>query len=158
IKLTPTREKGGVRAVLEIRLREVGHRVPTGFPDRNLVVLLQAVDRDEKIVMPLKDTGPLLPAIAGEKVSGKPGQLYAKVLKDFDGKSPVPFWRAAPEFTDTRLTPGELAKAEWLFPGSVQAIHVSVLHRRFWPEVAEAKGWKDNENLVLAWLELVPNP
>jgi hypothetical protein len=156
IDLQPVRQQDGVHVRLAIRPRDVGHRVPTGFADRNIIVLLEAVDAEENVVAPLK--GPLLEAIAGETVSGKPGRLYAKILKDFEGKSPVPFWRASPEFTDTRLTPGETDVSEWIFPKSVETIRARVIHRRFWPEVAKTKGWVDNENLILNWSRPVRVP
>lgn len=154
VDLRPTRHKDAVRVVLDIRAEDAGHRVPTGFVDRNVVVIVTAVNADGENVAAKK--GPTLPPIAGKRVSGQAGRLYAKVLKDFQGRSPAPFWRAAPEFTDTRLVPGEADVTEWLFPLSVQAINVRIIHRRFWPEVAEQKGWTDNESLIVNWTEHVP--
>ena len=50
-------------------------------------------------------SGPVLPPPAAD-LAGRPGRLYAKLLTDFDGRAPVPFWRPAREPIDTRLTPG----------------------------------------------------
>src|SRR5262249_3831863 len=88
--------------------------------------------------------GPQLPEIAGF-VKGQPGRLYAKILKDFDGHSPAPFWRADSRPEDLRLVPGQTDSATWLFPASARTIHARLLYRKFWPEVAAAKGWPDNE-------------
>jgi hypothetical protein len=97
-------------------------------------------------------TGPVLPAVAGPEVAAKPGRLYAKLLRDFDGRSPVPFWRARPEATDTRLVPGKLERVDFSFPSQVEQLRVRLLHRRFWPEVARQKGWADNE--IVVWDEI----
>ena len=35
-----------------------------------------------------------------------------------------------------------------VFPAEVERIRVRFLYRRSWPEVAESKGWPDNEILV----------
>ncbi len=149
LKLSVNAKRNGndVRVSVELMAEGVGHRVPTGFVDRNLVMLVEALD---VVGNPLAvSDGPRLPAIAGRMVAGKTGRLYAKQLKDFDGHSPVPFWRADPEVTDTRLEPGKLDSSAWRFPAAATQIRVRILHRRFWPEVAEAKGWGDNEVLLL---------
>jgi hypothetical protein len=144
-RLEPTAD--GVRAVVELRADGVGHRVPTGFVDRNLVLLVEGLAADCAAVAPR--SAPRLPELAGKNVAGRAGRLYAKVLRDFDGHSPAPFWRADPDFTDTRLEPGRTDRLELLFPPNVVQLRVRLLHRRFWPEVAEAKGWPDNEILIL---------
>jgi hypothetical protein len=110
--------------------------------DRQLVLVVGARNDSGKEVQPLE--GPRLPDIAGE-VHGQPGRLYAKLLKDFDGHSPVPFWRADTRPEDTRLLPGQTDTTTWLFPATARHIEAKLLYRRFWPEVAKAKGWPDNE-------------
>ncbi len=147
LSVNAKREGNDVRVSVELTAEGVGHRVPTGFVDRNLVLLVEALD----VVgnpLPVSD-GPRLPAVAGKSVAGKAGRVYAKQLKDFDGRSPVPFWRADPEVTDTRLEPGKPDVSAWRFPAATTQIRVRVWHRRFWPEVAEVKGWGDNEVLLL---------
>jgi hypothetical protein len=94
--------------------------------------------------------GPTLPAVAGAELAGRPGQLFAKLLRDFDGRSPAPFWRADPDFTDTRLTPGRPAGSAYRFPAGVVRVRARLLYRRFWPEVAAVKGWPENEWVVVA--------
>jgi hypothetical protein len=34
------------------------------------------------------------------------------------------------------------------FPASAKSVRARLLYRRFWPEVADAKGWPDNETTV----------
>ena len=147
LSLAAKRDGGDVRVSVELRTEGAGHRVPTGFVDRNLVLLVTATD-DAGRELPVRD-GPKLPVVAGKSMTGQAGRLYAKQLKDFDGRSPVPFWRADPDVTDTRLLPGQPDSATWRFPATATEVRVRIWHRRFWPEVAEMKGWTDNETLVL---------
>src|SRR5579864_913570 len=76
------------RVAVSIQTDGVGHRVPTGFVDRHLVLVVAARDEADNELQPL--AGPHLPKIAGD-VRGQPGRIYAKLLKDFNGQSPVPF-------------------------------------------------------------------
>jgi hypothetical protein len=114
--------------------------------DRHLLLVVEALAADGRPLPP--HSGPLLPREVGKDLAGRPGRLYAKVLRDFDGHSPVPFWRADPELLDTRLVPGRPDQMEWSFPAGVHSLRVRLLYRRFWQHVADAKGWTDNELVV----------
>jgi hypothetical protein len=134
--------------VVEVRADEVGHRVPTGFPDRHLVLIVEPFDADGKQLV-MQD-GPKLPEEAGRPVAGMAGRLYAKSLNDEMGKGPVPFWRADDGHTrDTRLMPGEPDWVHFTLPDKVRQVRVRLLHRRSWPAVAEDKGWQDNEIVIV---------
>lgn len=134
------------RVAVEVGAEGAGHRVPTGFVDRHLILVVEAFDAVGKAV-PLKD-GAVLPAAAGE-LAGLPGTLYAKRLTGFEGRSPVPFWRADPAVTDTRLRPGQPDRAAWTFGPEVAEVRVRLLYRHFWEETARAKDWPDNEVVVV---------
>jgi hypothetical protein len=140
-------QEDDLRATLEVRAEDVGHRVPSGFVDRHLLLVAEGFDRDGGPVA--ARSGPRLPALAGPELAGKSGRLYAKLLKDFDGRSPAPFWRADPEPQDTRLTPGEPDVVKFAFPPNLARLRVRVLYRRFWQEVAQAKNWPDRDLTVL---------
>jgi hypothetical protein len=149
LKVAVVVTRGGeeVRAEVAVRAKQVGHRVPTGFVDRNLLLIVEAVDEAGK---PLAArTGPKLPRVAGKGSAGQPGRLYAKLLKDFDGHSPAPFWRADPELVDTRLVPGQADASVYTFPPGADRIRIRLVYRRFWQEIAEAKGWPDDEIILL---------
>jgi hypothetical protein len=117
------------KAVVQLSLEGVGHRVPTGLPDRNLTLVVETFDSDGK-------------ALRQEK------KVFAKVLKDFEGRSPAPFWRAAPEFDDNRLTPGKPERLEFSLPASTAKVTAKLVYRKFWPEVTREKGWPDDAWLV----------
>jgi hypothetical protein len=140
------REPAGVRVNVTIRADDVGHRVPTGFIDRNLVLVVEASAGNEAIQVL---EGPTLPALAGLELKGLAGRLFAKQLYDKKGRSPVPFWRAMPNPVDTRLVPGKAEQVSMRFPVSAERVRVRLIHRRFWPEVTQMKGWPDDAILVI---------
>jgi hypothetical protein len=139
--LTPDGE--GVRAEVTVTASDVGHRVPTGFVDRQLLLVVEGLGRDGQTVAPRR--GPTLPATAGKPLAGTPGRLYAKQLRGFDGRSPAPFWRADGDALDTRLVPDKPDRLTFDFPSGLERVRVRLLYRRFWQEVADVKGWPDNE-------------
>src|SRR5262249_46130031 len=99
-------DKAERRLGVEVRADDVGHRVPTGFADRHLLMIVEPLDAGGKRLA--MQEGPRLPQAAGRSVEGLAGRLYAKLLKDASGNGPVPFWRADDGRTsDTRLVPGE---------------------------------------------------
>ncbi|HVS39525.1 MAG TPA: multiheme c-type cytochrome [Gemmataceae bacterium] len=141
------RDAQGVRATVDLTAEGSGHRVPTGFIDRHLILTVDGEDAAGRPVA-ARD-GPRLPPAAGKEHSGQAGKLYAKLLHDFDGHSPAPFWRADPDATDTRLQPNQADETAYTFPPTVQRVHVRVLYRRFWEEVARTKHWPDQDIVVL---------
>jgi hypothetical protein len=140
-------EAGGVRFTLKLRPEGVGHRVPTGFVDRHLVLSVEGLDPEGQRVEPV--AGPRLPAVAGAELEGRPGRVFAKLLKDDQGHSPAPFWKADLDPEDTRLKPGRAEQVEYRFPASVHTFRVRLIHRRFWQEVARAKGWPDSDLVLI---------
>lgn len=150
VKLEASKES--VRIEATVIAEQVGHRVPTGFVDRHLLLVVEALDKDGNLVKPAN--GPLLPKEAGN-LAGQPGRLFAKQLRDFDGNTPVPFWRAQPDVTDTRLHPGQKNRTLFTFRAHVAHVRLRLLYRRFWQETAEAKGWPDNEIIVAERVERI---
>jgi hypothetical protein len=137
----------GVRVRVEVRAEDVGHRVPTGFPDRNLVLSVEATDAAGNPLALLR--GPNLPSPAGKQRAGQAGRLYAKLLRGPRGEAPVPFWLDLVETEDTRLVPGRPDVSDYLFPERAERLRVRLLYRRFWPQVAAQRCWPDNEVRVI---------
>jgi cytochrome c554/c'-like protein len=140
-------EVDSVKVKIRIQADQVGHRIPTGFVDRNLMLVVEAFGPN-KSAMPLID-GPKLPSLAGTSWTGKAGKIYAKKLTDFDEKSPVPFWRAKPEIEDNRLSPGKADSLDWRFPKNTTHLQLHVIYRRFWPETAKTKGWPTDDLMII---------
>jgi hypothetical protein len=137
----------GVRVRLEVSADGAGHRVPTGLPDRHLLLVAQGQDPAGRPVTPL--AGPRLPDAAGPGLAGQPGRVYAKLLHGLDGHVPAPFWDADPACADNRLTPGEPDPVAMTFPPALARLRVRVLYRGFWAEMTRAKGWPDGDVVVV---------
>jgi hypothetical protein len=136
----------GVGITVHVQADHAGHRVPTGFVDRNLLLLVEAVGANGSIA-PLE--GPKIPSFAGAEWAGKAGKVYTKRLTDFDGNSPVPFWRARPEVEDNRLYSGQVDSITWRFPLGADHIRIRLIYRRFWPEASKTKGWPKDDIVVV---------
>jgi len=142
------RQSDRVRAWVRLWAEGVGHRLPTGFVDRHLVLIVEGQASEGQSV-PLQ-AGPKLPVLAGDELAGQSGRLYARVLRDFEGRSPVPFWLASPDPPlDTRLIPGKIEEDVFDFPAALTRLRLQVLYRRFWPETARSKHWPKDDLLVL---------
>ncbi len=142
-----TRETSRGRKVdIEIMAHNVGHRLPTGFPDRHLILVVTATDANGKHAYLVE--GPRLPKNAG-KWSGFAGSLFAKQLFDEKGRTPLPFWLPVDRGEDTRLFPDRAERRSFVFPQSAATVTAQLWYRRFWQEVADARGWTDNDLLVI---------
>jgi hypothetical protein len=135
-----------VEATVRLSAEDVGHRVPTGFVDRNLLLVVEAFGPNESWIPPSR--GPTIPSFAGTEWTGKAGKVYAKRLTDFDGKGAVPFWQAKAEVEDNRLIPGQDDVIQWRFPTAASHLQVRLIYRRFWPETAKTKGWPQEDFTV----------
>jgi hypothetical protein len=140
----------GVRVEVALQPEDVGHRVPTGFIDRHLLLVVEALDEIGDPI-PLR-YGPRLPARAGADFAGLPGYLYGKQLLDAQER-PVPFWVPAEEMVDTRLEPETIDRRYFTFAKRAEHVRVRLLYRRFWPEVAQAKSWPENEIVLIDRME-----
>jgi hypothetical protein len=135
-----------VRVRLRVAADGAGHRVPTGFVDRHLILLAEGCDRAGRSLR--AQGGPTLPDATGPEFAGRPGRLYAKFLTGNDGRGPVPFWHSIPEVHDNRLTPSRPDELTLTFPAGLAEVRVQIVYRRFWQQVAHAKGWPDEDLLV----------
>jgi hypothetical protein len=140
------KDNKSVRVEVEVRAVDVGHRVPTGFIDRHLLLVVEALDAVGKPI-PLT-AGPRLPGAAGKDLAGLPGRLYAKLLQERGGRSPIPFWLPPADSSDTRLVPDRSDRRTFAFAGAAAQVRTRLLYRRFWQDMADAKGWPDNQVVV----------
>lgn len=137
----------GKRVLVTMRATDVGHRVPTGFVDRHLLLVVEGFTASGEPIAPLR--GRTLPALAGKGFAGLPGRLHAKLLQDEQGRLPASFWLTARVVDDTRLRPEQADESEFVFSPALTRLRVRVLYRRFWQEIADRKQWPDNEIVVL---------
>jgi hypothetical protein len=123
----------GSRVDIAVLADNVGHRVPTGFIDRNLIAVVEAFDKQGRAV--LLSSGPVLPAAALD-LAGKAGKIYAKQLTALNDPTPLPFWQPHEELLDTRLVPGRADRFQLQFASAVHTAKVRLLYRRFWSQAA----------------------
>lgn len=142
VSVDHARNEDAVSLKVGLATRHIGHKLPTGFIDRHLILVIEPFDDQGRPVEAL--AGRRLPAAAGD-LAGKSGQLFAKLLTDADGNSPAPFWRAGVSLTDTRLLPDKSDSFRFRLPPATAAVRVRLLYRRFWHSVAKSKQWPDDE-------------
>jgi len=140
---------------VQIAVRDTGHRVPTGFPQRHLVLLVQAVD-PSGTPCPLRK-GSTLPDLVGtsatvdQNLGGQPGAFYGRILADAMGLAPTPYWLATQQLQDSRLWPDRTQVERFVFgvrKGSPVRVRVYLLYRKFFPALEQEKGWEPSERLV----------
>lgn len=145
-------DDAGTRLRITITAENVGHRVPTGFVDRHLILHVLPVDGelgqsanggDLSVIQ-----GPLLPDAAGPELAGRPGRLFGRLLTSAAGDSPAPFWHTIAEQTDTRLEPGRPVKTEFRLAPKTRRVRVQLWYRRFWEQVRREKQWPDETIVV----------
>jgi hypothetical protein len=146
LEATSHREAESVELTVRLWADDVGHRVPTGFIDRHLILVVEAFDTGGRALS--VRTGPTLGAVAGEPLTGQAGRLFAKLATGRDGKSPAPFWLSAQTPIDTRLSPARVEETRWTFPATAEQLRVRLLYRRFWDATTRVKGWPERDLLV----------
>lgn len=142
---------GGLFLDLTLEARNVGHRVPTGFPDRQLLLIVAGRDGEQQ---PVPLAGPRLPALAGALLENQSGKLFAKILHDAQNRQPAPFWRAVPEMEDHRLHPHQPDRSSWEVPPGTERVEIRLVSRRFWEETRVSKQWPV-QDLVIFQVDLV---
>jgi hypothetical protein len=146
------RRAGGVEVRVKTLATEVGHRVPTGFIDRHLLLVIESEGVGGEPRLALK--GPTLPAVAGNGAAGEgawaglAGKFYGKLLEGPQGERPAPFWQPGRLIADMRLAPGSADQAEWTFPPETSTVRVRLVYRRFYQAVRHAKGWPDEDVVI----------
>jgi hypothetical protein len=140
----------------------VGHMLPTGSPDRHLILIVEATDAGGQPLEQL--AGPVIPALGGvgprgdANYAGRAGKLYAKVLAAADGVVPAPFWRAVTVQSDSRLRPDQPDTTEFRFgcpkPSTPARLRAALVYRRFYKQTIDEKSWPD-QDVLLDQLEFV---
>ena len=146
-----------------LRNVKAGHHYPTGSPMRNMILLVDAVDKKGK-PLPMT-TGERVPTWGGVgtredgNYAGLPGKGFAKVLKDlalypdgqrrrrFQKEYPAPHWRPTLVESDNRIPAHgfDTSNYQFLVPETLSG-HISVtarlIYRRAFKRWLDAKGFK----------------
>jgi hypothetical protein len=136
----------GIQVNVAITPRNVGHCVPTGFIDRQVLLVVEGIDNAG---LPCsRISGPSLPVEVGPQLCGLAGCLYAKKLTSSSDGTPTPFWRSSGPVKDSRLRPEVSERSSFEFAADTKHIRIRLLYRRFWDSTAKDKHWPDNQILV----------
>ena len=135
----------GQLASVTLTATKVGHRVPTGFVDRHLILVIEGLDTNGNSIP--ATSGPTLPDSCGS-LARMPGKLFAKQLFGESGETPIPFWAEVFDEKDTRLIPHQPARTDVHFPMEIQSVRVRMIYRRFWESVEKEKGWPNGAIIV----------
>jgi nitrate/TMAO reductase-like tetraheme cytochrome c subunit len=145
------------RVLLEVKLTNVtaGHHLPTDFPGRHLILLVNAETLAGETLSVVD--GPELPEWAGD-FAGDPGECFAKILQDaLSQEYPVvSYWSPTLLHSDNRLQANETRTIRFSFERAQDdmKIHIQVFFRRLFQPIAEEYGW-DMSELLLGEEEIV---
>lgn len=140
----------GLTVKVSILNDRTGHHIPTDVPIRQMLLVVEAYDAAGS-PLPLL-AGPVLPGWTGD-LTGMAGVYYAKLLRDeWTGEFPTAaYWRPVSIAEDTRLAALATDLSQYTFElpaGTAGSVHVRLLYRRAFYELAELKGWNDPDILM----------
>ena len=152
-------EEGKIKVTVKVLNTRAGHKFPTDSPLRHLILVVEAKDRNGTM-LPQVD-GPVIPLWGGvgdkaEDYAGRPGEIYANILKDKDtSEAPtVAYWNPtipAWEGSDTRLVPGVIVQSDYFFaiPSNGSAsISAKLIYRYAFIDIIRQKGWTPKDYIV----------
>jgi hypothetical protein len=136
---------GQVQVEVSITNDRTGHHVPTDAPMRSLILVVEVRDADGTVLQLLE--GSVNPDFSGD-YAGVAGQMYAKVLRDdLTGETPTSaFWRPVTIVEDNRIAAMATDTTSYTFAAPDNqnvTVHVRLLYRRAFYELANLKGWHD---------------
>jgi len=139
------REDGDLlRVTVTVTNTSAGHHVPTDFPGRHMLLVIEATDGNGATLT--LQNGTTIPNWGGEQ-AGLPGKAFAKVLRDvLSGESPVAsYWKQTIIESDNRIPALGTDISYYVFsmPANGDDVQVSarLIFRRLFADQAEAKGW-----------------
>jgi hypothetical protein len=125
------------RVQVDLTADQVGHRVPTGFPEHHLILLVRAYEAGSQVESD-QVAGPRLPASLSRQRQGMglAGKVFAKQFMDARSGRPLPFWLAREEPLDTRLYPEKTDRTRFVFRNKVTRVRIQLVYRRVWTDLA----------------------
>ena len=150
-------ENGRINVAVQVKNVGAGHKFPTDSPLRHLILLVEAKDQNGTSLAQM--AGSVIPLWGGvggnpdEDYAGRPGEIYANILKDKDTNEmpTVAYWNPTiPAWggSDTRLNPGEEVQSEYSFavPSNGRAtISARLIYRYAFIEIIRQKNWPRND-------------
>lgn len=122
-----------------------GHHVPTDYPGRHMILLVNAQDQAGQTLELIH--GPTVPDWGGPE-AGLPGQAFAKVLRDvMTGEMPVvSYWEQTQIVSDNRIPALESDRTTYIFSlpetaDSEVLVSAELIFRRLFHAESEARKW-----------------
>jgi hypothetical protein len=139
-----------IRVTVVITNTRVGHHVPTDFPGRHMVLVVQATDDQGRALTQVD--GPVVPGWGGD-LAGRPGKAFAKVLRDLNtGEEPTAaYWNPTIIVSDNRIPAFGVDTSVYEFtapPAGTVTVAATLVFRRAFQELMQAKRW-DKPNIVM---------
>jgi len=161
------REAGQVVVTVNIENDLTGHSVPSGFPTRNLVLLVQVEDHTGSPLTSVPGSTEYLPDWAGVgdpnngNFAGLPGRGFAKILADDMGNAPVFYTEAVTLVSDNRIVAGDTDTSVYTFvdrgqPAGSVSVDVQLLYRRTWKADMDIKQWDTPDVVMESSLVVLP--
>jgi hypothetical protein len=143
-------QNGTVIVEVAITNDQTGHHLPTDFPGRHLILLVQAQDTDGNSLAQLE--GPTVPEWGGigdpsqGYYAGLPGKAFAKVLEELwtETSPSAAYWNPTRIVSDNRLAAFATDSSIYTFAAPEQGVvhvEVTLLLRRAFLELMDQKGW-----------------
>lgn len=141
---------GQVQIEVNITNDKTGHHVPTDAPMRSMILVVEAYDADGNVLQLLD--GSVNPDYAGD-FAGVAGETYAKILRDdLTGEMPsAAIWRPVTIVEDNRIAAMATDTTSYTFAvpdNTTVTVHVRLLFRRAFYDLANIKGWNDPDILM----------
>jgi hypothetical protein len=164
VTMTTTAQLEGSTVLVQVEITndKTGHHVPTDFPGRHLLLLVQATDSDGHPLTQLE--GSTVPEWGGAGdpsegyYAGLPGKAFAKVLQELwtEISPSAAYWNPTRVVSDNRLAAFATDTSTYTFAapdeGEVE-VEVRLLHRRAFLELMDQKGW-DVPDMIMERQEL----
>ena len=139
-----------VNADVVIENTNAGHHLPTGHAMRNLILLVTATTDANGDTLQFLN-GETVPRWGGEgspsdgNYAGLPGKGFAKILEDFNERSPSPSWRQTRILQDNRIPATTRDSSTYVFrlPSNSNEVtlNTKLLYRLFFKPVIDIKKW-----------------
>ena len=152
VTMTTTAGLEGNTVVVEVEITndQTGHHVPSDFPGRHLILLVQATDADGNPLTQLN--GSQVPEWGGVGdpadgyYAGLPGKAFAKVLEEAwtEITPSAAYWNPTRVLSDNRLAAFATDMSTYTFTAPDQGevkVEVTLLYRRAFLELMDQKGW-----------------
>jgi mono/diheme cytochrome c family protein len=150
LDLTAARAEDTLRVDVRVTNATAGHHIPTDYPARNVLLVVEATDATGS---PLRHLGSqIIPSWGGvgsdpDDFGGRPGKGYAKILEDlWTGVNPTTaFWQPTVVRADTRIPAGSTDATHYVFEvprgaGDV-VVNATLIYRRAFKELLAQKRW-----------------